>query len=112
MAKDILFLISPGFEDPKHPGVSFVCPFCNQVEGLLASFPALAARLVIHRVGFQRPRQAVIDAVGEQNQGLPLLIFADSPPDDAKQYGSAFFIQDSGRILELLADRQGFPRLH
>ena len=35
MAKDTLFLIAPGFEDPKHPGVRFVCPHCNQIEGLL-----------------------------------------------------------------------------
>ena len=112
MSKDVLYLIAPGFEDPKHPGVSFVCPFCNQVEGLLASSPALATRLEIHRVGFLRPRQAVIDAVGEANQGLPLLVLSDEPPADAQRHGETFFIQDTGRILELLSERHGFPRLH
>ena len=75
MAKDTLFLIAPGFEDPKHPGVRFVCPHCNQIEGLLAAFPDLAAGIDVHRVGFQRPREAVIAVVGEENQSLPLFIF-------------------------------------
>lgn len=59
-------MIAPGFEDPKHPGVRFVCPHCNQIEGLLAAFPDLAAGIDIHRVGFQRPREAVIAAVGRK----------------------------------------------
>lgn len=112
MAKDTLFLIAPGFEDPKHPGVRFVCPYCNQVEGLLASFPDLASRLDVHRVGFQRPRAAVIAAVGEENQGLPLLVLAGAAPDDAARHGETRFVADTKRILELLAERHGFPRLH
>lgn len=112
MAKDTLFLITPGFSDPKLPGVSFVCPFCNQVEGLLASFPELASRIDVKRVGFARPREAVIALVGEANQGLPLLVLAQDPPPDASEREGAFFIQDTARILELLAERHGFPRLH
>lgn len=112
MAKDTLFLIAPGFEDPKHPGVRFVCPYCNQVEGLLASFPDLAARLDVRRVGFARPREAVIAAVGEENQGLPLLVFAGDAPEDAARHGETRFVQDTKRILELLSERHGFPRLH
>lgn len=112
MAKDTLFLITPGFADPKHPGVSFVCPSCNQVEGLLASFPDLASRLDVKRVGFARPREAVIALVGEANQGLPVLILAQDPPSDASEQEGVFFIKDTARILELLAERHGFPHLH
>jgi hypothetical protein len=112
MAKDTLFLISPGFEDPKQPGVQFVCPHCNQIEGLLAGFPQLAEKLDIHRVGFQRPREAVIAEVGEENQPLPLLIFAGDAPADAATRGDKRFIQDTKRILQLLAERHGFPHLH
>lgn len=112
MAKDTLFLIAPGFEDPKHPGVRFVCPHCNQIEGLLAAFPDLAAGIDVHRVGFQRPREAVIAVVGEENQSLPLLIFAGDAPADATVKGETHFIQDTKRILQILAERHGFPQLH
>jgi len=112
MAKDKLFLIRPGFTDPKREDGPFVCPFCNQVEGLLASFPELARQIDVERVDFARPRNAVIAVVGEANQGLPLLVLRDDPPDDALRYGETAFIQDTKRILALLAERHGFPKLH
>ncbi|MBP2548949.1 hypothetical protein J2858_001865 [Neorhizobium galegae] len=112
MAKDRLFLIAPGFEDPKYPGTVFVCPYCNQVEGLLASFPALAQKIEVNRVGFLRPRADVIAVVGEENQSLPLLVLGDNPPEDAREAGGVHFVQDTKRILDLLAERHGFPRLH
>ena len=112
MARDKLYLITPGFTDPNRDDGPFVCPFCNQIEGLLASFPALAARLDVERVEFARPRAAVIAAVGEANQGLPLLVFGDDPPDHAAHYGDTAYVQDTNTILTLLADRHGFPRPH
>ncbi|MCF1484005.1 hypothetical protein B7W85_24055 [Allorhizobium ampelinum] len=112
MAQDTLFLLSPGFEDAKYPGTRFVCPSCNQIEGLLRSFPDLAAKLTIHRVDFPRPRQQVIDVVGEEHQALPLLVFGENPPEDATTYSDTHFIQDTKRILTLLAERHGFPQLH
>lgn len=112
MARDKLFLISPGFADPKHPGVSFVCPYCNAIEGLLASFPDLAAAIDVERVAFLRPRHKVIEVTGEENQSLPLLILAENPPDDAGDWNGTRFVNSTDRILELLAERHGFPRLH
>ncbi|NTJ62160.1 DUF3088 domain-containing protein [Agrobacterium rhizogenes] len=112
MARDKLFLISPGFADPKHPGVSFVCPYCNAIEGLLASFPDLASSIDVERVAFLRPRQKVIEVAGEENQSLPLLILADNPPDDAGDWNGTRFVNSTDRIIELLAERHGFPRVH
>jgi hypothetical protein len=112
MARDKLFLIAPGFADPKHPGVSFVCPYCNAIEGLLASFPDLASAIDVERVAFLRPRQKVIEVAGEENQSLPLLILAESPPDDAGNWNGTRFVNSTDRILELLAERHGFPRVH
>ena len=112
MARDKLFLISPGFADPKHPGVSFVCPYCNALEGLLATFPNLASAIDVERIDFPRPRQKVIDAVGEENQSLPLLILAENPPADAGNRNGTRFVNSTDRILELLTERHGFPRLH
>ena len=112
MAKDKLYLIKPGFTDPNRDDGPFVCPFCNQIEGLLASFPDLAAHIEVERIDFPRPRAAVIAAVGEANQGLPLLVFGDAPPADANHYGETAYVQDTNRILILLAERHGFPKPH
>lgn len=112
MSRDKLFLIAPGFADPKHPGVNFVCPYCNAIEGLLASFPQLAEKIDVERVPFPRPRQKVIEAVGEENQSLPVLILADDPPADAGDWHGTRFVGNTARILELLAERHGFPQLH
>ena len=112
MAKDKLYLIKPGFTDPKRDDGPFVCPFCNQIEGLLASFPDLAAKLEVERVEFLRPRAAVIAAVGEANQALPLLVFGDAPPHNTKHHDGTAYVQDTNAILTLLAERHGFPKPH
>lgn len=111
MARDRLFLIQPGFADPKHPGRAFVCPYCK-VEGLLAAFPDLASRLDVERVPFARPRSKVIDALGERHQSLPVLIIGSDPPADLSTARGKVFADDTRRILALLAERHGFPLLH
>jgi len=111
LADDILYLIEPDFEVPGRSDGPFVCPFCNQIEGLLASFPQLALDIEVIRVPFPRPRAAVVALVGEENQALPLLVLGDDPPPDARTNGDVQFISDTDRILELLAQRHGFPRL-
>ena len=74
MSTHTLFLLKPGFEDPNIPGVTFFCPSCIFVEGLLAAYPQLLDTVQVERVGFARPRDAVIRVAGEENQGLPLLV--------------------------------------
>lgn len=114
MARDLLILIEAGFPDPAHPGVRFVCPDGLPVEGLLAREPALAARLDIERVPWQRPRAAVVARLGEANQSLPVLILGDeiAPPDDAQEHAGLRFVNDTRRILALLAERHGYARVH
>ena len=74
MSAPTLFLLNPGFSDAAQPGKKFFCPACIFVEGLLATYPEQLASLKVERVGFTRPRPAVIAAAGEANQGLPLLV--------------------------------------
>lgn len=114
MSRDRLLLLQPGFADPKHLGERFVCPHCLPIEGLLAGAPELATRLDIERLPYPRPRPVVIAALDEANQSLPVLILGDEPaiPEDARQLGSVRFVNDPQRILELLAERHGFPRVH
>ncbi|MDN3273805.1 DUF3088 domain-containing protein [Frankia sp. RB7] len=77
MTRDRLFLLRPNFEDPAYPGRRFYCWHCALIEGLLASFPALAEKFDVERIAWPKPRQAVIELVGEENQWLPLLVLAD-----------------------------------
>lgn len=113
-ANDVLFLLTPGFEDPAYPGSRFYCWHCALIEGVLASFPDLARAIAVERIGWPRPRQAVIDLVGPQNQSLPLLVLAEgatSPHQTGTANGRAFA---SGKdpILAILSQWHGFPQPH
>lgn len=81
---------------------------------MLASFPALAAKLDVERIAWPQPRQPVIALVGEENQSLPLLVLADgttSPHQTGSRHGRAF-IADKDAILAALSERHGFPDPH
>ncbi|WFU41718.1 DUF3088 domain-containing protein [Bradyrhizobium sp. CB82] len=114
MTRDRLFLVRPGFADPAYPGQSFYCWHCALIEGVLASFPDLANEIDVVRIAWARPRQAVIDLVGETNQWLPLLVLADgatSPHQTGSHKGRAF-VADKDKILAALTERHGFPDPH
>ncbi|SKC93137.1 Protein of unknown function [Burkholderia sp. YR290] len=114
MSRDLLLLLEPGFIDPRYPGERFICPDGAPIEGLLASDPARVAGLDVRRVPFERPRQAVVEALDEAHQGLPVLVLGDEQPApaDAQTLGERRFITDTRRILDLLAERHGFPKVH
>ncbi|WP_374631013.1 DUF3088 domain-containing protein [Ferrovibrio sp.] len=114
MTKDILFLLRPGFEDPAYPAQVFYCWHCALMEGVLASFPALAARLDVRRIAWPRPRQPVIDLVGEANQSLPLLVLGHgaSSVHQTGIYQGRAFVAEKDKILAALSERHGFPDPH
>ena len=114
MNRDLLYLISPGFEDPAKRGRFFVCPHCNAIEGLLRSFPGLATQIEVIRLPFPRPRHRLIDLLGEEHQSLPVLVFDDTVPvpPDVKVANGHRFLDDTRRIITLLAERYDFPYLH
>ncbi|UZK67075.1 DUF3088 domain-containing protein [Sphingomonas sp. M1-B02] len=101
MTRDTLFLLDPSFEDPALPGRTFYCTDCITLEGLLAAFPELAAKLDIVRIAYPRPRAAVVAALGEANQNLPALAFAEGG-----------FVNDQPGLLRALHARHGFPEPH
>ena len=114
MAKDQIFLIAPGFADPKRDDGPFICPYCNQIEGILASFPDLAGKVEVIRLPFARPRQPVIAAIGEAHQALPVLILPEGETRSAAK-GSAnghSFATGGEAILATLAERHGLPVIH
>ena len=114
IARDRLFLLKPDFEDPAYPGERFYCWHCALLEGVLASFPALQSKINVERVAWPKPRQAVIDVVGSDNQSVPLLLLApDAPAEFAtEEYRGQRFVNDKDAILNLLSLRHGIPRPH
>lgn len=114
MQRDKLIILKPGFEDPAYPGQVFYCWHCVLMEGLLASFPDLAARLDVERVAWPRPRREVIELVGEENQSLPLLVLAEgeTSPHQTGTFNGRAFISDKDKILAALSDRHGIPVPH
>jgi hypothetical protein len=73
--KDELYLLRPGFYNV---GVGpLYCGDSLPVEGLLSFFPQLRNLLEVHYLEFPRPRAALVKALGEEHQGIPVLILAD-----------------------------------
>ena len=99
--KDRLFLLQHDFVDSELGGRTFYCKDCVTVEGLLAVFPALAEAVEIVRVPWPRPRAAVVEALGVENQNLPALVFADGG-----------FVNEIEALLAALHTRHGIPERH
>jgi len=112
--RDKLILLHPGFLDPQYPGQTFYCWHCALLEGVLGSFPDLAGRLEVLRVGWARPRREVVALVGEENQSLPLLLLAPGATSrwQTGRHGGRALIADKDGILAALSERHGFPRPH
>jgi hypothetical protein len=114
MERDRLFLLKPDFDDPAYPGQRFYCWHCALLEGVLASFPRLAALLDVERIAWPRPRHDVISLVGEENQSLPLLALADDAPAELAtgSYRGRRFVSGKDAILSVLSRRHGIPEPH
>jgi hypothetical protein len=112
--RDHLFLLKPGFE--VGDGKRYYCPHSAQVEGVLSFYPSLRLEMDVTYLKFPRPRQAIVDLIGEENQSAPVLVVGDAAaipkqlkPGNAK--GRSFFAGDEA-ITEYLALRYGIGRPH
>ncbi len=102
MSHDTLFLLENDWPDPAYGGARrFYCKDSVTIEGLLAAFPDRAANIDIVRVAWPRPRAAVVARLGEYNQNLPALAFAEGG-----------FVGDIEGLLAALHTRHGFPERH
>ena len=114
MHRDKLFIVKPDFADPAYPGERFYCWHCALMEGVLSSFPSLLERIDVCRVDWPRPRRQVIEAVGPENQSLPVLVLADEA--DARlatgRYQGRLFVEGKEAILAALSRRHGIPSPH
>ena len=120
LKRDQLFLLTPDFADARHGDRPFFCPESALVEGMLAFYPKLRARIDIHYIGFDKPRHAIVALLGEGAQGCPVLVLgeeslaASSPPADVtvkESLGQAFISKDI-EICRHLAHRYGVGQPH
>jgi hypothetical protein len=112
--RDRLFLLRPDFVDPAFPGRRFYCWHCALLEGVLVSFPQLAAAIDVERIAWPRPRPEVVDLIGVENQSLPVLVLADDAEAEFEtgQANGRRFVEGKDTILRVLTFRHGIPEAH
>ena len=81
--RDSLFLLRPGFADPKLGPDRYYCVECAALEGLLTFDTRLAGRLDVQRIEFERPRPALVALLGTEHQNCPTLVLAQPPEPGA-----------------------------
>jgi len=97
-----LFLLKADFQDVnRNPEAKYFCRDCTPIEGLLSYYPELRNEIEVVYVDFARPRKVLVDLLGEENQGCPVLVLDD---------GS--FINEISQIYEHLTRRHGIGRCH
>ena len=104
MEKHTLFTLNPWMDaDGQGP---FYCPGCGVVEGFFTYSKEIRNAIDIVIVNFERPRPLVIEQLGEENQGCPVLVLNgdQAPPENAKKSFSTgkFFIDDPVEICDFL----------
>ena len=89
-----LFLLKADFQDAgRADGKRYFCPDCVLLEGLVSYYPKLSNELEVKYVNFAKPRQVIVDLIGEANQSCPVLVLED---------GS--FINETSEIIRHLTE--------
>lgn len=111
MNKDILFLLAAPFEDA---GQQWYCPECATMEGALLVNPHWLENVEVRRVSFPRPRADVIALIGEEHQGLPVLVLREGAaiPFAGRTHNGRVFIKQAVHIGTYLANTYGGARPH
>jgi hypothetical protein len=107
-----LFILKPDFKDSKidNEGKLYYCPQCALIAGIIKYYPQLETLLEINYVDFQRPRKAIIELIGEDNQSCPALIIENSQEENVdlsyfNSYGDKLFINSTDSILKYLSEK-------
>ena len=115
MTRDRLFMLKPGYQDGGEG--PFYCPGSLKLEGLLAWFPQVRQALDVQYMEFPRPRKVLVDLIGADNQGAPVLVLGGPPPTgvnaaQVKQHNGTNFVNGSDHILAYLSAAHGLPTDH
>ena len=115
MYRDTLFLLKSGFKDGADSR-NFFCPDCIFIEGILRCFPQLCYQLDVQYVDFARPRATVVDMLGEEHQGCPVLVLnSHAIPPDGIVVGDAkgrMFISGAKEIAHYWHLKHGISASH
>jgi hypothetical protein len=110
MAKDVVFLLAPGFEAN---GRREFCPECAELWGVLSYFPAIRPALDIRYQPLARPRPDMVALLGADNQNCPTLILSKiaeaGPYANVKTANGARFLDNARDIARYFAHRYGTP---
>ncbi len=108
LSRDTLFILRAPFEDAAMEGTWF-CTACATMEGALLANPHWANRIDVKRSAHPRPRQDIINLIGDDNQSMPVLVLAAGsvPPADAKAFEGCFFLDEPKPIARYLAAAYG-----
>ena len=110
--RDTLFVLRPGFVDQ---GKRWFCPYSAQVIGFLDYYPELRETLEIVEIDFARPRQPIVELIGEAHQSVPVLVLQSTPADVGvtieEEHGHKF-VSKTIEILRYLARSRGVPDPH
>ncbi len=114
-----LFLLKPDFTDSNsdNEGKLYYCPHCAMIEGVIKYYPQLEKIIEIHRVDFKKPRQAIAELIGEENQSCPVLIVDDKWGNSAElnyfqKHGDKLFVNSPELIVRYFAEKFGIGTLH
>lgn len=109
MARDILFLLPPGFEaDARRE----YCPECAELWGLLHYFPAILQTVDIRHQPLGKPRPEMTAALGAGIQNCPTLVLDRSSPNGGTvrtAENGARYIDNARDIGRYYAERFGTP---
>lgn len=115
MARDVLFLLAPGFEanGPDGSKRREFCPECAELWGVLSYFPALKPALDIRYQPLARPRPDMAALLGPDHQNCPTLILGKTadpgPYASVKTANGARFLDNARDIAKYFAHRYGTP---
>ena len=104
--KDQLFILAAPFPDG---GFEWYCNDCATLEAALMVNPHWKDKIDVRRVAFPRPREEVVDLVGPDWQGLPMLVMdKDRAPGDAiivDGTSGSIYVRPSNEIESAYAER-------
>ncbi len=115
MERDVLFLLKERFEDG--PGKHWYCRHCAELTGVMAYYPELRHHLDVRYVDFPRPRGMIVELIGPENQGCPVLVLANKPAEDVLPFVSGhnhgrYFVSGPEAIARYWSKTRGIPAPH